>query len=120
MPTVHYCIDCGRTVASVTRGRCPSCLPAARAEQVARHGHRTGRMTDARRAHQSFITSREWRKVSRQIRTRDGACVDCGTTEGLTVHHLTPVRVAPELGLDPDNLVTVCRSCHGRRERRAA
>jgi 5-methylcytosine-specific restriction endonuclease McrA len=36
----------------------------------------------------------------------------------LTVHHIKPVRLAPDLALDPDNLVTLCRSCHGRREAR--
>jgi 5-methylcytosine-specific restriction endonuclease McrA len=75
-------------------------------------------MTDARRAHQAFKDSPAWRKVRKQIRMRDGACVDCGTDQSLTVHHVVPYRTAPELALDPDNLVTLCRSCHGRREAR--
>jgi 5-methylcytosine-specific restriction endonuclease McrA len=118
MPSAEICIDCGRTVQSVSRGRCPACLPHARAEQNARYGDRTGRMTDARRAHQVFKDSPAWRKVRKQIRMRDGACVDCGTDQSLTVHHVVPYRTAPELALDPDNLVTLCRSCHGRREAR--
>ena len=43
-------------------------------------------------------------------------CQDCGDMERLTVHHLVPARVAPELAFAADNLITLCRSCHGRRE----
>lgn len=112
------CMDCERTVTSISRGRCSRCLPQARAEQNARYGDRTGRMTPARAAHQAFKDSPAWRKLRKQIRMRDGACVDCGATDGLTVHHIKPYRTNPDLALDPDNLVTLCRSCHGRREAR--
>ena len=115
MPQAHYCIDCGRTVDAVRRSRCGSCYATA----AKKTNHFTGRMTPARAAHQAFITSPAWRKVAAQVKERDGfACVDCGTTSGLTVHHLIPVRTAPDLALEHDNCVTVCRSCHGRRETR--
>ena len=113
-------MDCSRTVDALTRGRCGSCIRTARARYNASAPDRTGSATPARRAHQKFMNSTQWRKMSKDVRLRDGACVDCGSTEKLTVHHLVPVRVNPELALDPDNCVTLCRFCHGARERRAA
>jgi 5-methylcytosine-specific restriction endonuclease McrA len=77
-------------------------------------------MTKARAEHQRFKNSPAWRKLRPTIVARDGACVDCSSTVNLTVHHIKPVRLAPDLALDPDNLVTLCRSCHGRREARGA
>jgi 5-methylcytosine-specific restriction endonuclease McrA len=75
----------------------------------------------ARRAeHQQVIGTARWRKLAQQVKMRDGGCVRCHTTLGLTVHHVVPVRTAPELAFDPSNLVTLCRSCHARVERRAA
>lgn len=57
-----------------------------------------------------------YRKVRDLVRRRDGACLACGTTENLTVHHVVPAREAPDLAFDPENMVTVCRRCHGRVE----
>lgn len=46
----------------------------------------------------------------RHIIARDGRCVLCGAGENLTVHHIRP-RVWGG-GNSPDNLITVCHSCH--------
>lgn len=46
-------------------------------------------------------------------RTLKGAdCLACGTDRDLEAHHLVPVHVAPELELEPTNLVPLCRDCH--------
>ena len=69
----------------------------------------------------------DWREQARRARARDNdTCQDCGrhqTTPLLDVHHLVARRVfkgdhkaANELG----NLVTLCKSCHKRREGAAA
>jgi len=75
-----------------------------------------------------------WEEQRRKARRRDQCrCQDCGMTDPehleefdcrLSVHHITPVRDFIEDGdLDYEaahqleNLVTVCRSCHQRRER---
>lgn len=117
MPQGYICIDCGRTVGKVIRGRCDACRPAADKERHAKHGHGTGRMTPARREHQAFITSPQWRKLRKQILVRDGnACTNCGSQSSLTVHHLISVRTDPSSALDPDNCITLCRRCHGRIE----
>lgn len=117
----YICIDCGRTVSAVSRGRCPACLPAARAEQNAKFPNRTGRMTEARRQHQAIKNDPRFRRARKQALLRDGyQCQSCGTRENLTVHHQIKARTAPELAFDVDNLITLCRSCHGRAERYAA
>lgn len=47
------------------------------------------------------------------------ACVQCGTEFDLTIHHKdhkgrNQMDVKGEVNNDPDNLVILCRSCHGR------
>jgi 5-methylcytosine-specific restriction endonuclease McrA len=56
--------------------------------------------------------------VAIRIKSRDAwACVYCGTTELLSLDHLTPRSHG---GLDtPSNLVTACRSCNSRRQNTA-
>ena len=117
----YICIDCGRTVATVSRGRCPACLPAARKEQNAKYGDRTGRMTAARRQHQALKNHPQFRRVRKQALARDGyRCRACGIAEDLTVHHEVKARTAPDLAFSLDNLITLCRACHGRVEKFAA
>jgi 5-methylcytosine-specific restriction endonuclease McrA len=56
-----------------------------------------------------------WSKVrSRHLRTH-GACACCGRTTKLEVHHIKDFSTYPELELDGDNLITLCRNgtqCH--------
>lgn len=122
MPQLFICIDCAKSTDAVARGRCAKCYRvwADRKNEGDRGRKRTGSRTAARAEHQALITSKEWRRISKMVRLRDGSCQDCGTTQQLTAHHLVPVRQAPHLALDPSNCVTLCRACHGRRERRAA
>jgi len=61
-----------------------------------------------------------WRKISQKIRERDGECLRCGATpeRTLSVHHIIPVVEFddPTDAHYPDNLATVCRSCHRKVE----
>ena len=65
-----------------------------------------------------------WSTVARTIRERDGyRCRTCGTSEEslgrqLDVHHVVPFRAfeSAERANHPDNLVSVCPSCHKRTE----
>ena len=61
---------------------------------------------------QRLYASGEWRRVSRQVRVRDGGCVTCHSAVDLHVHHVLSFADHPDLRLDPDNLVTLCRECH--------
>ena len=35
-------------------------------------------------------------------------CLVCGATRKLQVHHIVPFHIAPDLELDPTNLITLC------------
>lgn len=57
--------------------------------------------------------SGKWPRVRRQHLEREPACVACGRTKALEVHHVLPFSERPELELDPDNLITLCGDpCH--------
>ena len=70
----------------------------------------------------------DWRRIAGQIRKRDGyECQECGKTQKeslklfdrkLDVHHIEPLSdfKSHEQANDPENLMTVCRSCHRKIE----
>ena len=59
-----------------------------------------------------------WRRLRSHILTRDGyACRAClregrGVRAARIVHHVQPVRQAPERAFDVRNLESVCFTCH--------
>jgi 5-methylcytosine-specific restriction endonuclease McrA len=58
-----------------------------------------------------------WRLAREAARRRDGNCCRrCGSTQGLQVHHVTPVSEGGER-YALDNLVTLCSSCHAAQHR---
>ena len=58
----------------------------------------------------------EWQKLSQSIRKRDKfICQYCGKKNSTSVHHIFPKRI--RLDNHPDNLITLCRSCHVKIER---
>lgn len=62
--------------------------------------------------------SARWRVLRMEIIERDGgACVKCGARGRLEVDHVKPVRDKPELAFDPQNLQSLCPSCHTRKTR---
>jgi 5-methylcytosine-specific restriction endonuclease McrA len=59
------------------------------------------------------------RNVVLFVKSRDEfRCQDCGSTEDLTIHHKVPRRWDASKIDDPENQVTLCRTCHDRREKR--
>lgn len=61
-----------------------------------------------------FFTQ-EWHDTREYVLERDdGKCADCGIEEDvMSVHHLVPRKQG---GKDvPENLVTLCASCHAKR-----
>lgn len=76
-----------------------------------------------------FYKSEAWIKCREDILIRDNhLCQPCFRKKKLTpaniVHHIKPLKEFPELALDPDNLESICASCHnkehpekGRRQR---
>lgn len=68
-----------------------------------------------------------WRSESKKYLNEKGCCEKCGSTEGLQVHHIIPVRYAPQLFMERANWQVLCRNCHqaetareiGERKRRS-
>jgi hypothetical protein len=87
----HTCPRCGRLQPPGIR--CPTCP-----------GPRSG-------SSRPQLDRVAWQKTRRAVRLRDGnRCATCGTTQRLSVHHITPHRLG---GTDAtDNLVTLCSRCH--------
>lgn len=99
MPRMRLCGGCGAPI-PLDHPRCPACIRREAQRRQAKQ-------------QQHFWQSRQWRALSRAVRLRDGACTICGTTDNLTAHHRIPVADRPDLALDPNNIVAVCRRCHG-------
>jgi len=88
MPHLHVCPKCSRLHNG--KGRCSTCA------RPARQGT-------------SLYNSARWQKLRAIVRARDGACVRCGTTERLSVHH----RNGDHTDNRMENLETLCLRCHG-------
>lgn len=57
--------------------------------------------------------SGSWPRVRREHLAKEPACIACGRTGDLEVHHVKPFHEKPELELDDQNLVTLCADpCH--------
>lgn len=64
-----------------------------------------------------FYQSKEWIEMRRLAKARDKyKCQICGVSvheKGTSqVDHIIPVKQAPSLALDINNLRTLCRPCH--------
>lgn len=59
------------------------------------------------------VRSPKWSSVRKQHLSNFPTCAACGRKAKLEVHHKVPVHIAPELELDPSNLMTLCDDpCH--------
>jgi len=65
-------------------------------------------------------TSTRWRRLRAAKLARDPLCHDClehgVTTAAQQVHHLVGVVERPDLAFDMENLMSLCTTCHARRE----
>lgn len=66
-----------------------------------------------------FYKSSAWLKCRAFVLMRDNhLCQICLKDEllvrGNTVHHILELETHPELALDPENLETLCASCHNK------
>lgn len=53
--------------------------------------------------------SSKWASVEKAYLKEHPACELCGGTKNLNVHHKMPFHLRPDLELNPDNLMTLCR-----------
>ena len=54
--------------------------------------------------------SRQWRTVRNEHLFMHPRCVVCGLATKVQVHHIVPFHLAPELELEPTNLLTLCEN----------
>ena len=71
--------------------------------------------------HRGTVDTAAWQRLRLETLKRDRyTCQQCGDRNhkgrgsriNLEVHHIIAVCESPENALDPDNLITLCRSCH--------
>jgi 5-methylcytosine-specific restriction endonuclease McrA len=62
--------------------------------------------------------ARGWRSMRKEHLECEPACVVCGGTKKIEVHHIVPFHLAPLMELHPANLMTLCErkkygiNCH--------
>lgn len=78
--------------------------------------------SDRRVESNRFTSSRPWRKLRAAYLTEHPLCADCeheGRVEAaIEVHHRISRHVRPDLALDWDNLLGLCKPHHSRRTAR--
>lgn len=92
------CLDCGALTKS---SRCSHCQAKRDADE----------WTSRRKIGSGW----DWGKLRDQVRTRDRACVRCGGSDRLQVHHRTPLAEGGTNELD--NLELRCHRCHAAEHR---
>ena len=102
MALVKLCLHCGQMYqpwSRNNRGRCRDCLRKYEGAKRARRANRAR-------------SSMAWQNARAAARKRDGErCQRCGATEGLEVHHITPLSKGGA-EFDLSNLTTLCQECH--------
>ena len=67
---------------------------------------------------EAFYSSLTWRKMRKAKLTMQPLCEQCQQEGRLTaatiVHHIEELKQRPELGLQIDNLMSVCDGCHNK------
>ena len=68
---------------------------------------------------EDFYKSTAWKQKRKYILRRDGyMCQNCKKygrmVEADTVHHIKHYDEYPELGLDNNNLISLCSKCHNK------
>lgn len=59
-----------------------------------------------------FENKKKWLELKSKILYEKQKCEVCGTNRQLQVHHILPRFSNPELAMDLENLMVLCRECH--------
>jgi 5-methylcytosine-specific restriction endonuclease McrA len=74
----------------------------------------------SRREDKAFYKSPAWRKLRAMFLAASPLCLDCLAkgllTAAIEVHHKIARKLRPDLALDWDNLMGLCKSCHSKRK----
>lgn len=54
----------------------------------------------------------DFRKIALRLLSDNPKCGRCGVRRSTDPHHIIPRSVAPNLVLEPANLIALCRTCH--------
>jgi len=73
----------------------------------------TGRFNNNYRGIKIRTKTKVWIKISKKLRNNN-KCSICGIDENLVVHHIIPYKINQNNNID--NLVVLCRKCHGKIE----
>lgn len=92
------CIDCGQPS---PQSRCPD--------------HRRRKDNRRRTGPGEAAYDPVWRRLSAAARRASPFCESCGSVESLTVDHVVPKSVCPELVHSLENCRVLCRTCNSRR-----
>lgn len=110
MPIYKRCSRCGKRLLSGTECVCK--------KQWQQERYKTYDKYARDKKSKQFYSSREWEKMREHVLELDGWLdVYIYMKEGKiipadTVHHILPLREAPEHGLDPNNLISLSESTH--------
>jgi 5-methylcytosine-specific restriction endonuclease McrA len=65
--------------------------------------------------------SRKYKEVRLKALARDGyVCHYCGAeNKDMTIDHIIPISIAPELAIDIENMVTACKPCNSSKGSRS-
>jgi 5-methylcytosine-specific restriction protein A len=63
-------------------------------------------------ADDSVYATHRWKQLSRMVRRQRPVCEVCGNDLATQVHHIVPLRQAPQLAYEPTNLQSLCNACH--------
>jgi len=55
--------------------------------------------------------SSHWRGFSKEVKKEVGHCEACDSKWFLALHHILPFHLHPELELDRNNCIVLCRKC---------
>ena len=88
------CLGCGALIELGARSRCAACE----------------RKRNRLKAATSPYHTAEWRRLSKQVKARDGTCRVCASTVRLAAHHRVPVSRGG--ANDPANVIALCQSHH--------
>jgi len=97
--------------------RCPSCAPIKKAEKAEHNKKYDKKVRDPRLV--KFYHSKAWNTVRQYVLVRDNhLCQECLKENQITsaeiVHHKIEIRDDFSKALDPNNCVSVCKSCHNK------
>ena len=65
----------------------------------------------------NLYKTKRWKELEREHLRKEPYCVICGCKENLVCDHRQAHRGNLDLFFDPDNLQTLCKSCHDQKTR---